>query len=116
MQVMVHQEIFLPIYNKLRSNEPKNKAMLDAIKNIKQQLEQSNLPLGIHHQKRTIPACYVERFSLQALYHFEMPDSHRLMYTIRRSKSNPGKEALFLKLISHDEYNKQFGYFKKKSH
>lgn len=113
---MAHSDSFLPVYNKLSADEQKNKAMLDAIKNIKQQLEQSNQPLGIHHQRNTIPTCYVARFSLQALYHFEMPKHYRLMYTIRRSQSGRGKEALLLKLISHDEYNKQFGYFKKKSH
>lgn len=43
-----------------------------------------------------------------------MPDGYRLMYTVRRALD--GKEALFLELLSHDEYNKLFGYFKKKSH
>jgi hypothetical protein len=113
---MAHQESFMPMYHKLVTYEEQNKTMLDAIKTVKQQLEQSNQPLGIHHQKNTIPTCYVARFSLQALYHFEMPNHHRLMYTVRRSRSNDDKEALFLKLLSHDEYNKQFGYFKKKSH
>jgi hypothetical protein len=113
---MVHQESFLPVYHKLIVYEKQNKTMLDAISVIKQQLEQSNQPLGIHHQRNTIPACYAARFNLQALYHFEMPNHYRLMYTVRRSISSDGKDALFLKLLSHDEYNRQFGYFKKKSH
>lgn len=113
---MAHQESFIPVYHKLIAYEKQNKAMLDAINTIKEQLEQSNQPLGIHHQKSTIPACYVARFSLQALYHFEMPNHYRLMYTVRRSRTNDGKEALFLKLLTHDDYNKQFEYFKKKSH
>lgn len=113
---MAHQDVFLPTYDKLNSDEQKNKAMLDAIRNVKQQLEQADQPLGIHHQRNTIPLCYVTRFSLQALYHFKMPKNYRLMYTVRRSQSGKDKEALLLKLISHDEYNKQFGYFKRKSH
>ena len=35
------------------------------------------------------------------------------MYTIRKSPMIGDLEALFLELLSHDEYNKLFGYFKK---
>ncbi|WKT57754.1 hypothetical protein QVH35_10650 [Candidatus Nitrosotenuis chungbukensis] len=63
----------------------------------------------------TIPKYYITKYNIQLLYHFDMPDGHRLIYTVRRSLPD-GKEALFLELLSHDEYNKRFGYFKKKSH
>lgn len=86
--------------------------MLNAIDNIKQQLEKSDRPLGTHHKNENIPKYYKTRYSLQALYHFDMPNYRRLMYTIRKSPSGGGKEALFLELLSHDEYNKRFGYFK----
>jgi hypothetical protein len=113
--VLVHQDDFLPTYNQLKVDEQKNKALLEAINNVKRQLENSNLPLGAHHKRDTIPKYYITKYNLQSLYHFDMPDGHRLMYTIRRSMSD-GKEALFLELLTHDEYNKRFGYFKKKSH
>lgn len=90
--------------------------MLDAIENVKQQLERSPRPLGIHHKYANIPEEYKTRYGLQVLYHFEMPEDYRLMYTIRKSLVVPDLEALFLELLSHDEYNKLFGYFKKKSH
>ena len=45
-----------------------------------------------------------------------MPEDYRLMYTIRKSHEIGDLEALFLELLSHDEYNKLFGYFRKKSH
>ena len=114
LKVLAHPDDFLPFYNKLKSNPRKNKAMLEAISNVKQQLENSNHPLGANHKKDTIPKSYIQKYNLQALYHFDMPDSYRLMYTVRRALD--GKEALFLELLSHDEYNKLFGYFKKKSH
>lgn len=103
------------MYTRLKQNSHQNKAMVDAIDNVKQQLEHSNNPLGIHHKKDCIPDSYKTRYGLQALYHFEMPGDHRLMYTVRKI-SGVGKEALFLELLTHDEYNKLFGYFKKKSH
>ena len=90
--------------------------MLDAIDSVKQQLERSDRPLGIHHKNVNIPKYYKTRYGLQVLYHFEMPEDHRLMYTIRKSPSGGGKEVLLLELITHNEYNKRFGYFKKKSH
>ena len=90
--------------------------MLDAIDSVKQQLERSDQPLGIHHKNANIPEYYKKRYELQVLYHFEMPEDHRLMYTIRKSPAGGGKEALFLELITHNEYNKRFGYFKKRSH
>lgn len=89
--------------------------MLEAIKNVKLQLENSKLPSGAHHKRDSIPKYYIARYGLQSLYHYDMPEDHRLMYTIRKSASG-GIEALFLELLSHDEYNKRFGHFKKKSH
>jgi hypothetical protein len=98
----------------LKSNPKKNKSLLDAIGDVKQQLSRSDQPLGIHHKHANMPESYTVRYGLQSLYHFELPDDHRLMYTVRKSVN--GKEALFLQLLTHDEYNKLFGYFKKKSH
>ena len=114
MRVLAHPDDFLPLYNRLKSNPEKNKAMLEAINNVKQQLENSNHPLGANHKKETIPKSYIKKYNLQALYHFDMSADYRLMYTVRRASD--GKEALLLELLAHDEYNKLFGYFKKKSH
>jgi hypothetical protein len=115
LRVLAHEMDFLPLYNQLKADPITNKAMLDAIDNTKRQLEKSDRPLGIHHKFNNIPPYYKTRYKIQVLYHFEMPDNHRLMYTIRRS-SDGNKEALFLEFLSHDKYNKRFGYFKKKSH
>lgn len=112
--VLAHPKDFLPFYNALKSNPKKNKPLLVAIDDFKQELSESDQPLGIHHKHENIPKSYKTRYNLQILYHFELPSDHRLMYTLRRSTQ--GKEALFLQLLTHDEYNKLFGYFKKKSH
>lgn len=115
MRVLAHPDDFVPTYAQLKANKQKNKAMLEAINNVKHQLENSDMPLGAHHKRDTIPKYYITKYNLQLLYHFDMPNGHRLIYTVRRSLPD-GKEALFLELLSHDEYNKRFGYFKKKSH
>ena len=116
MRVLVHEKDFFPLYNQLKTDPQKNQAMLGAIGNIKEQLEKSNQPLGIHHKFSNIPQYYKTRYGVQALYHFEMPEDYRLMYTIRRSPNDGNKEAMFLELIPHDVYNQRFGYFKKTSH
>ena len=116
MRVLAHDTDFAPYYNQLKKDPQKNKAMLGAIKNVKQQLEKSNRPLGAHHKKDQIPQSYKKKYNIQALYHFDMPSDHRLMYTVRKSPSGSGIEVLLLQLLTHDEYNKLFGYFKKKSH
>ncbi|MGI0059130.1 MAG: hypothetical protein ACREBJ_05115 [Nitrosotalea sp.] len=116
MRVLAHEKDFSPLYNQLKVEQQKNKAILNAIDSIKQQLEKSDRPLGIHHKHENIPTYYKTRYRLQVLYHFDMPDDHRLMYTMRKSPSGGGKEALFLELLSHEQYNKRFGYFKKGSH
>jgi len=90
--------------------------MLEAIENVKHQLECSPRPIGIHHKYTNIPREYKKKYGLHILYHFEMPEDHRLMYTIRKSPVIGDLEALFLELLSHDEYNKLFGYFKKRPH
>ena len=114
MDVLQHRDDFLPVYHALKENPGKNRTVLDAVDDKINSLKNSNQPLGIHHQLQTIPKTYVKKYSLQLLCHFELPADHRLMYTVRRGQN--GKEALLLQILTHDQYNKIFGYFKKKSH
>ena len=116
MKVLAHPTDFLPQFKKLSVSPGQNKGLLEAIINIKQELEKSERPLGIHHRYSNIPKRYFQRYGLQNLYHFDTPGDFRLIYTVRKSPSTHELEALFLELLSHDEYNKLFGYFKKKSH
>ena len=118
LRVIGHETDFVPLYEQLKdSKDKRSKAMLEAIKNVKEQLEKSNQPLGAHHKIDSIPKYYKNHFKVKkALYHFDMPDDFRLMYAVRRSPNDGKKEALFLELISHQVYNKRFDYFKKKSH
>lgn len=116
LRVLAHPNDFLPHYNSLKGDPNKNKAMLGAIENVKRQLERSPRPLGIHHKYDNVPKEYKKRYGLQILYHFEMSEDHRLMYTVRKSLATRDLEALLLELLNHDEYNKLFGYYKKRSH
>jgi len=85
--------------------------MLDAVEGIISNLKNANQPIGIHHKLKNTPKTYIKKYSLRSLYHFEMPAGHRLMYTVR--KGSAGKEALLLQLLTHGQYDKTFGCFKK---
>ena len=115
MEVLMHSLEFQPMYISLKQNPRSNKATLDALQTIISDLKKSNKPLGIHHKLKTVPKDYRKKYDLQSLYHFEMPHSNRLMYTVRRGPYG-GKQALFLHLLDHNEYNKVLHLFKKKSH
>ena len=114
MDVLQHRRAFLPVYRALKENPDKNRTVLDTVDDRINSLKGSNQPLGIHHRFQTIPKTYARKYSLQSLYHFELPADYRLMYTVRRGQN--GKEALLLQILTHDQYNKILGYFKKKSH
>lgn len=51
LRVLAHPDDFLPTYNRLQSQPQISKAMLEAINNVKQQLERSDKPLGAHLRK-----------------------------------------------------------------
>jgi len=88
--------------------------MLDAIEGIVYNLKKASHPAGIHRKLKNVPKAYIKKYSLRSPYHFEMPASHRLMYAVRKGPA--GKEALLLQLLTREQHNKTFGYFKKKSH
>lgn len=115
MKVLGHPIEFNPMYEFLQKDRKKNKVMLGKICNFIKQLEKTDNPIGIHHRLRDIPKPYAKKFGLQVLYHVDMPDYHRLFYTVRRSLSGE-KEALLIENMSHNRYNKVFGHYKKKSH
>ncbi len=115
MKILAHPIEFNPMYELLQKEPKKNKAMLEGICNFIEQLKQTDNPTGVHHKKKDIPKLYAKKFGLQVLYHVDMPDFHRLFYTVRRSHSGE-KEALLLENMTHDIYNKIFDHYKKKSH
>jgi len=87
--------------------------MLDAIEGIVYNLKKASHPAGIHRRLKNVPKAYIKKYSLRSPYHFEMPASHRLMYAVRKG---PAGKALLLQLLTREQHNKTFGYFKKKSH
>jgi hypothetical protein len=74
LKVFAHPDDFLPLYNQLKINPQKNKAMLEALDNVKQQLENSDNPLGANHKKS------LEYFSTIFNQHFTVRVNHQSLY------------------------------------
>jgi len=86
----------------------------NTVKQVIQSLKNDSLP-GEHLQKKQIPDYYKKRHGVQILYRVALPQRWRLIYTLLTLKKKEKPKAFLLELMDHDQYNKRFGYFKKKS-
>ncbi len=85
-----------------------------AVKEIIAILNQDNI-VGEHVKKKQIPKYYVAGHNIPGLYRVALPNRWRLTYSIVEFEVKGELGALMLELMDHDQYNKRFGYYKKKS-
>jgi hypothetical protein len=71
--------------------------------------------VGAHVKKRQIPKYYITKHNIHVLYVVDLPQFWRLTYSIAEFEIKNELSALMLELMDHEQYNKRFGYFKKKS-
>lgn len=71
--------------------------------------------VGEHVKKKQIPKYYVRKHNIQSLYRVALPKRWRLTYSIIEFEVKGEFGILMLELMDHDQYNKRFGYYKKKS-
>jgi len=68
----------------------------------------SNPFCGIQIPKRQIPKDYIKRFDIRNVWKYNLPNSWRLIYSIK------GGELIILSIIlewmDHKEYERRFGY------
>jgi len=109
MDVVGDKRDFLLAYQKLPNGLLKN-----AVKEIIRDIKNDSI-VGEHVKRDQIPQYYVKRHNVQVLYRVALPQYWRLTYTVFTLNLGEPPKALLLELMSHDAYNKRFGYFKKKS-
>lgn len=85
-------------------------AVQEVIDNLKKDIR-----VGAHVKKRQIPKYYITKHNIPILYVVDLPQFWRLTYSIAEFEIKNELSALMLELMDHDQYNKRFGYFKKKS-
>ena len=95
----------------LRTLDPNDKR-LKWIKEMEDVLNE-NMYAGDLVKKKQIPLFYVECYGVNNLYRYAHCEGYRSCYTIF-TEEGLGKCPHILDLMSHDEYDKRFGYRKKR--
>lgn len=108
MEVRADSKDFMPIYEELTDNVIKTpvEQVITSLKN--------DLVVGEHLKCKAIPKYYIKKHNVQTLYRVSLPRNWRLIYTIQSFYENEAT-VLLLEIMDHKQYNKRFGYFKKKS-
>lgn len=109
MQVRAVRDDFLEIFNKLPQGPIKN-----AVKEVINFLKNDNI-VGEHVKKEQIPKYYTTKHNISSLYRVALPKSWRLTYSIMDFEVKGELYVLLLELMDHNQYNRRFGYYKKKS-
>lgn len=99
-------------YEYLEKEAPKSKierSILNSI-NKKKELIKSNPHYGSPMAKNLIPKEYVEKYGVTNLFHVELSDFWRMLYTLTNDEKEVEIIAFVLDIIDHEKYNKKFGY------
>lgn len=91
-------------FNSLKEDDPIKKAMIRAIKDLKE-----NAFSGIQIPKRLIPKEYVQKYEINNLWKYDLPRGWRLLYTIAPNNEVELISAI-LEWFDHKDYEKKFKY------
>jgi hypothetical protein len=87
---------------------------MNLIKKLKKELIKSDPHYGNPIAKALIPKQYIKKFEITNLFRIELPNYWRMLYTLRNGETEIEIIAFIIDIIDHQEYNKTFGYKKKK--
>lgn len=90
----------------------KERSLLKAV-NYKIELIKNNFHYGEPIAKKLIPPEYIEKYGVTNLFHVELPNYWRMLYSLIEGDSVIEIVAFVLNIISHPDYNKKFGYRKR---
>jgi hypothetical protein len=91
-------------YASLESEDPKLYRFIShALDDLKE-----NPECGIHIPKRLIPKIYVQRYGINNLWKYNLPDAWRLIYSIAGSEVEV--VSIVLEWMPHKEYERRFKY------
>ena len=60
-------------------------------------------------KKKQIPSVYIQRYKVNNLFRYDHPEGYRSCYTIFK-REGIGVCPTILDIMTHDEYNRIFGY------
>jgi len=89
-------------FSKLSDRDPIKKALIRAIKNIKEDYQS-----GEYIPKNKIPVSYLKKYKIDNVRVYDLPFAWRLMYTITGS-AEIGIISVILDWMNHKDYEKLF--------
>jgi len=92
-------------FNSLKEEDWLKKAILKAISNIKQ-----NIFCGENIPKRLIPRDYIQKYNVENLYWYPLPNSWRLVYSIFTNEGEIRILAVIVDYYDHKNYERKFHY------
>ncbi|MBI2084049.1 MAG: hypothetical protein HYT70_00305 [Candidatus Aenigmarchaeota archaeon] len=63
---------------------------------------------GIHVPKRLIPKIYIQKYGINNLWKYDLPDGWRLLYSVAGSEVSI--VAIILEWLPHKDYERRFEY------
>lgn len=91
-------------FNSLKRDDPIKKSMIRAINDLKQ-----NAFSGVQVPKRLIPKLYVQKYGLNNLWKYDLPQGWRLLYTVTAENEVELISAI-LEWFNHKNYEKRMNY------
>jgi len=92
-------------FNKLDESDPIKKAIKRAIRDL-----ETDAFFGIQIPKRIFPKQYIQKYNLNNLWKYDLPQAWRLIYTITRENEVEIVCAI-LNWFPHKNYERKFNYF-----
>ncbi|MHB1830651.1 MAG: hypothetical protein ACYCO0_04640 [Candidatus Micrarchaeaceae archaeon] len=80
--------------------------------NKKTELIKANTHYGNPISKEKIPKEYVVKYGITNLFHVELSNYWRMLYTVTNDETEVEIIAFVLDIMDHKEYDKKFGYRK----
>lgn len=105
------EEVYYYLNNEATRSK-KAKTIFNAI-NKKSKLIKANFQYGSPIPKKQIPKEYLLKYGIKNLFHVELPDYWRMVYTARQEENEIEIVAFVLDIIDHKTYDKKFKYRKK---
>ncbi len=106
-EIVFADEKLKQAFDKLKDSKTEDKQLYELLKRAFEDIEHN--PSGfIHIQKDLIPKEYKQKYSVDNLWKYDLPNGWRLLYSLSREKVL--LLAIILEWMDHKSYERRFGY------
>ncbi len=94
-------------FEELKNSKTEDQRLYKWISKAFEDLEEDAF-CGVRIQKRLIPKVYIQRYSIDNLWKYDLPGGWRLFYSVANNEINV--ISIILEWMDHKNYEKRFGY------